>query len=93
MPVTKQAIKKVRQDRRKTLINLKLKQAYKKAVRDFVKKPTEAGLKTVFGAVDKAAKVNVIHKNKASRIKSRLSKKLPKTSAKKTSPSTKPKGK
>ncbi len=91
MPVTKQAIKKVRQDKRKALINLKVKQAYKKAIRDFVKKPTEAGLKAVFGAVDKAAKVNVIHKNKASRLKSRLSKKLPKPSAKKTSPSVKSK--
>lgn len=93
MPVTKQAIKKVRQDRRKTLINLKVKQAYKKTVRDFVKKPTEAGLKAVFKAVDKAAKGNIIHKNKASRIKSRLSKKLPKTSTKKTSPTKKPAGK
>lgn len=83
MPVTKQAIKKVRQDKRKTLINLKVKQAYKKAVRAFVKKPTEAGLVGVFKALDKAAKGNVIHKNRASRLKSRLSKKLPKKDSKK----------
>jgi small subunit ribosomal protein S20 len=93
MPVTKQAIKKVRQDKRKTLINLKVKQAYKKAVRDFVKKPTEAGLVSVFKALDKAAKGNVIHKNRASRLKSRLSKKLPKTAEKKPSPQKRPKGK
>lgn len=93
MPVTKQAIKKVRQDKRKALINLKVKQAYKKAVRDFVKKPTEAGLTNVFKSLDKAAKVNVIHKNRASRLKSRLSKKLPKTATKKPTPSKKPKGK
>lgn len=93
MPVTKQAIKKVRQDKRKTLINLKVKQAYKKAVRDFVKKPTEAGLTSVFKSLDKAAKGNVIHKNRASRLKSRLSKKLPKMALKKPSPIKKSKGK
>ena len=76
MPVTKQAIKKVRQDARKAVFNLQRKNAYKKAVKDFLKHPTEAGLKSVFSAVDRAAKTNVIHKNKASRIKSRLSKKL-----------------
>ncbi len=93
MPVTKQAIKKVRQDKRKTLINLKIKQAYKKAVRDFVKKPTEAGLTGVFKSLDKAAKGNVIHKNRASRLKSRLSKKLPKAASKKPSTVKKTKGK
>ncbi len=76
MPVTKQAIKKVRQDKRKTAINLKVKQALKKAVRDFEKKKTAESLKAVFRAADRAAKSNVIHKNKAARIKSRLSKKL-----------------
>ena len=77
MPVTKQAIKKVRQDKRKTTVNLRVKLAFKKAVRDFEKKPTIEGLKSVFAAVDKAAKTNVIHKNRAARIKSRLSRKLP----------------
>lgn len=88
MPVTKQAIKKVRQDARKAVFNLQRKKAYKKAVKDFLKHPTEAGLKTVFSAVDRAAKTNVIHKNKAARIKSRLSKKVSvKTSSKQKSKS------
>ena len=87
MPVTKQAIKKVRADRRKTAINLVRKIAFKKAVGAFRKKPTAAGLVAVYKAVDKAAKTNVIHKNKAARLKSRLSKMLapkakpPKTAA------------
>lgn len=76
MPVTKQAIKKVRQDRRKTAYNLPKKKAYKQAVKGYLKNPTAAGLKKVFSALDRAAKTNVIHKNKASRLKSRLSKKL-----------------
>ena len=76
MPVTKQAIKKVRADRRKTIINLKVKRAYRQAVLIFRKKPTGASLKTVYKLVDKAAKTNVIHKNKAARLKSKLSKLL-----------------
>jgi small subunit ribosomal protein S20 len=74
MPVIKQAIKKVRQDKRKTAMNLLRKTAYKKAVHEFRKKPSAAGLTAVYKALDKAAKGNVIHKNKASRLKSRLSK-------------------
>ena len=74
MPVTKQATKKVRQDKRKAVFNLKVKKAFKKTVSDFRKNPTDAALKLVYTAVDRAAKTNVIHKNRASRIKSRLSK-------------------
>ena len=74
MPVTKQAIKKVRQDERKAGFNLRLKKAYKKAVHDFRKNPSAKGLTDVFSKLDRAAKTNVIHKNTASRLKSRLSK-------------------
>lgn len=76
MPVTKQAIKKVRQDKRKTIYNKRKKKTYKETIKDYLKNPTASGLKKVFTAVDRAAKTNVIHKNKASRLKSRLSKKL-----------------
>lgn len=76
MPVTKQAIKKVRQDERKTTFNLLKKRAYKQAVKDYLKKPTAAALQKAFSALDRAAKVNIIHKNKASRLKSQLSKKM-----------------
>lgn len=84
MPVTKQAIKKVRQDNRKTIINLKRKKNYKKAVRDFLKNPTEAGFSVVYKALDRAAKTNIIHKNKAARLKSRLSRKIVKKASKST---------
>ncbi|MDO8487226.1 MAG: 30S ribosomal protein S20 [Candidatus Curtissbacteria bacterium] len=80
MPVIKQAIKKVRQDRRKAEINLVVRSKYKKAVGAFRKNPTAALLTAAYSALDKAAKTNVIHRNKAARLKSRLSKKLaPKT--------------
>jgi len=86
MPVTKQAIKKVRADKRKTIYNLRIKKAYKEAVKKYLKSPTEAGLKLVIKTLDRAAKTNVIHKNRAARLKSRLSKKL----GKKSSPAPKP---
>ena len=76
MPVTKQAIKKVRADKRKTAYNLRKKRAYRRAVKDYLSKPTAAGLQKAFSAIDRAAKVNIIHKNKAARLKSQLSKKL-----------------
>ncbi len=74
MPVTKQAIKKVRQDKRKTVFNTRVKKSYKKVLSDYRKNPTSALLTKVFSALDSAAKTNVIHKNTASRLKSRLSK-------------------
>lgn len=79
MPVIKQAIKKVRQDKRKTTINSVLRTNYKKAVLTSRRSKTEASLKAAFRALDRAAKTNVIHKNKASRLKSRLSKMLAST--------------
>lgn len=74
MPVTKQAIKKVRQDKRKAEINALVKKAFKKSVHDFRKNPSNEKLVLVYRTLDKAAKSNVIHHNKAARIKSRLSK-------------------
>lgn len=38
------------------------------------KKPTVKTLESLFSALDKAVKGRVIHKNKAARLKSRLSK-------------------
>lgn len=57
------------------------KEAYKKAVKEFrnlvVAKKTEEARKylpTLYQVLDKAAKTKVIEKNKANRLKSRLSK-------------------
>jgi len=91
MPVTKQAIKKVRADRRKTIYNLRRKKALKKIILEFKKKPTSELLRAAFKATDLTAKTNVIHKNKAARIKSRLSKLV--IGKAKTSPKAKQKAK
>ena len=80
MPITQSAKKALRQNISRRARNVVKKEAYKKAVKDFrafvAEKKTEEAkkiLSTVFKALDKAAKTKVIEKNKASRLKSRLS--------------------
>ena len=85
MPITSSAKKALRQNKTRQARNIKQKQAYKKSVTSYRKlilgKKQEDALKllpTVFKSLDKAAKNNVITKNKASRLKSRLAKSLAK---------------
>ena len=71
----------MRQSIRRHAQNLKKKEAYKRLVRG-VRKLIAAGKKAeaekllpqLYKTLDKAAKTNVIKKNKASRLKSRLAK-------------------
>lgn len=74
MPVIKSAKKKLRKDKKITAQNDKVKNLFKKVVKNAIKKPTEASVKTAYVAIDKATKKKIIHKNKASRIKSKLTK-------------------
>jgi small subunit ribosomal protein S20 len=82
MPNTKAAKKDLKQTRVKTARNLRNKKELKLAIKEFNKvaqsdkgKATEM-MPKVFSRLDKAAKNNLIAKNKASRLKSRLSKKI-----------------
>lgn len=89
MPVLKHAKKKLRQDVQRTLGNKKAKETFKKLVKKAKASPTKASMSAAFKALDKAAKVNVIHPNKAARLKSILAKgttatPAPKPGAKKT---------
>jgi small subunit ribosomal protein S20 len=74
MPVTKQARKKLRKDQRREKQNLKVKEGFKKAVKNTRKTPSTKKLSEAAKVIDKAAKKGIIHKNKAARLKSRLSK-------------------
>lgn len=86
MPRRRTSIKKTRADKKKRLRNLKIKQQLKKTIKKFqallsAKKIEEAKtiLKNVFSQLDKAAKKRVIHPKTANRKKSRLAKRLIKT--------------
>jgi len=85
MPRRKTSVKKTRQDKKKHLQNLKIKQQLKKTMKQFqslltAKNTTEAKkiLSQVFSQLDKAAKKNTIHPATANRRKSRLMKRLAK---------------
>lgn len=81
MPNTKSAMKAMRQNERRRARNLKTKDQFKSAIKEVRKliaenKKTEASaaMKRVMSALDKATKKGVVHKNTASRRKSRLAK-------------------
>lgn len=85
MPITQSAKKALRQNKTRHARNVIKKESYKKTVTNFrklivAKKNEEAvaALSLAFQALDKAAKTKVIEKNKASRLKSRLSQMLKK---------------
>ena len=74
MPVTKTAKRALRGSKRKEIVNKimlsKLEVAIKLAKKNKSKKKVEDAI----SLIDRASKTNTIHKNKASRIKSQLSK-------------------
>jgi small subunit ribosomal protein S20 len=78
MPITKQAIKKLRHDRAITVQREVESSAFKSTVKKARKTPTAKSVSLAFQAVDKASKHHLIHKNTAARLKSRLSKLLKK---------------
>lgn len=73
MPITKQAIKKMRRDRTRRKHNTTIREEVRETVKAMRKKPTVKALQQAFRRLDKAAKTGVLHKNKAARLKSRLS--------------------
>lgn len=81
MPITKSAKKAFRQNKKRNVQNVKRKETYKKLVTRYRKlvagKKVEDAIKIlpdIYQALDKAAKTNVIAKNKAARTKSRMTK-------------------
>lgn len=86
MPRRKTSLKRKRQDKKRHLRNLKIKQQLRKTIKKFqallsVKNINEARalLGKVFSQLDKAAKKRIIHPSTANRKKSRLTKRLIKT--------------
>jgi len=74
MPITKSAKKKLKVDRKRESSNKRAEAFINLAIKKVQKKPSPEGIKKAFRAIDKGVKKNIFHKNKAARIKSRLSK-------------------
>lgn len=79
MPIIARAIKKLRHDHRRALDNAKTRDTLRVLVKKARKSPTTKTISAAFRALDKAAKHNVVHSNKASRLKSRLARLLRKS--------------
>lgn len=83
MPIIKSAKKALRQSKRRNEGNVvyknkvhKTKKIIQKSIVAKEADKAKTDLKAFYKIVDKAAKRNVIHKNKANRLKSRLAKKV-----------------
>lgn len=73
MPVTKTAKRALRVSKRRAKINSAVRSQLEIAVRLAKKSKKEEDLRKAASLADRAAKKGVIHKNRASRIKSTLS--------------------
>lgn len=88
MPNTDAAKRALRKSARKEVLNLRKKRELLGVIKDY-KKTVESGdttgaagkLPNVFKKLDKAARINLIKKGRASRLKSRLTKRLLKANA------------
>ena len=99
MPVTKTAKRALRSSKRKEAINKQIRGSLEVAIRIAKKsskgrsasgrKKSEEAIIAAISQADRAAKKHLIHKNKASRIKSSLSKLLPRQARGDKKPSTK----
>ena len=78
MPITKSALKALRQDRRRTEVNRPVRSRVKTTLDAVKQEKTPKALASAFSAIDKAVKKHLIHKNKAARLKSAASKLLAK---------------
>lgn len=76
MPAIKSAKKKLRVDRKRESSNKKMEALVNVSIKKAQRKPTPKSIQEAFSIIDKGVKKNMIHKNKAARIKSRLSKLL-----------------
>jgi len=74
----KSALKRIRSNNAKRLRNKLQHKSTRNAIRDLRletdKKAAESSLAKVVGMIDKLSKNNIIHKNKASNLKSKLTK-------------------
>lgn len=86
MPLIKSAKKKLRQDRQRHARHLKMEEQISKLIKSMRRNPSTKLLQEVTSKLDKAAKIHLIHSNKAARLKSHLAKLL----IKPKSPTTKP---
>lgn len=85
MPILKNAKKALRVSKRKNLINQRVRSRMKTMMDHLKKEANAESVNQAFSSIDKAKKNNLIHKNKAARLKSNISRSLAASSEKKVS--------
>jgi small subunit ribosomal protein S20 len=84
MPIIKSAKKRVKQTRKATARNARVKRSLRSALKAFGRKPSGAGHSKAQSNLDKAAKKGLVHKNKVARKKRQLAKAAKKAGVKQT---------
>ncbi|HYD34942.1 MAG TPA: 30S ribosomal protein S20 [Vitreimonas sp.] len=74
MPILSNAKKALRSSERKAAVNRVVKSKLKTALDKVKAAPTADTLSTAFSALDKAVRRHMLHRNKAARLKSQVSK-------------------
>ncbi len=84
MPVTKTAKRALRSSEKKASVNKIITSKLSYAIRKALKSGSLKDISVVYSLADRASKKKLIHKNKASRIKARISNALAKATKKET---------
>jgi small subunit ribosomal protein S20 len=74
MPILANAKKALRVSKRKSVFNNMLRTRVKTTIDNVKKKATSLNLSQAFSVIDKAVKKNLLHKNKAARLKGQIAK-------------------
>ncbi|MDB5164240.1 MAG: ribosomal protein [Candidatus Saccharibacteria bacterium] len=90
MPIIKSAKKRVRTAKKASVRNSKVKRILRASVKDFHAAASAKTQGQAQSAIDKALKKNIIHKNKAARLKKRLAAHAKAAGAKPAAKATKP---
>lgn len=72
MPIIKSAKKRAKTSQKATIRNAKTKRSMKTALKAFAKSPSAKTFNASMSEIDTATKKNIIHKNKAARLKRQL---------------------
>ena len=75
MPLIKSAKKKLKQDKKRSILNLVYKKNYKDLLKQAKVDKKPEIVKKAISSIDKAVKKGIIHVNKAARLKSQITKK------------------
>ena len=75
VPLIKSAKKKLKQDKKRSVLNLIYKKNYKDLLKQAKVDKKPEIVKKAISSIDKAVKKGIIHVNKAARLKSQITKK------------------